>query len=94
MAKPTIRSPDDPDVLRGPADWPTVQRWCACEHWRHAYHAANGDPAAEAYIEERKAAALARLTAEWAARKHTERQNDHGEGTEQDADHRASRARS
>lgn len=63
-----IRSPDEPNVLRGPADWDLVRYNCQHELWRPAYHAANGDPAAEAYIEERKAVALQRLINEWAAR--------------------------
>jgi len=35
------------------------------EQWQRAYYLARGNPDAARYIEERKAATLARLTAEW-----------------------------
>lgn len=52
-------------ILIGPANWPAVRERCDMERWHAAYSAANGDPDAAAYIEERKAAALAQLTQDW-----------------------------
>lgn len=51
-----------------PPDWPAVCLACVGERWQAAYAAAHGDREAAAYIEERKADALAALTAAWRAR--------------------------
>ena len=63
--------------MKHSSDWRAIQRLCQMEQWQRAYHHARGNPDAARYIEERKAATLARLTAEWRQAKHTGG-NDHG----------------
>jgi hypothetical protein len=48
------------------------------EEWQRAYHHARGNPDAARYIEERKEALLAQLTAEWRQAKQQTGGNDHG----------------
>jgi hypothetical protein len=75
-----LNAPTDTAAQRGPVaqmDWAAIRAACAAEMWQRAYSAAGpcGGPddaawcEAAAYIEARKAEALAALVAAWRASK-------------------------